>query len=98
MGKELRRQFSKVIQKLLMAQKQKVVRMTEMGAGGLRRTIMQPRYSKNRPSIERNKRLLPSLKRIRTSRIGQTRRTRPRKGKRKLRPRQQRGKEELRPQ
>merc|ERR1711913_12708 len=93
--KELRRQFSKVIQKLLMAQKQKVVRMTEMGAGGLRRTIMQPRYSKNRPSIERNKRLLPSLKRIRTSRIGQTRRTRPRKGKRKLRPRQQRGKESL---
>ena len=38
----------RVIQKLLMAQKQKVVKMTEMGVGGLRRTIMQPRYSKNR--------------------------------------------------
>merc|ERR1719323_413114 len=114
--KELRRQFSKVIQKLLTAQRQKVVKMTEMGTGGLRRTIMQPRYSKSRPSIERSRRLLPLLRRRRTSRIGgalcilpiirylfynlhaypgQTRRTRPRKGKRKLRPRRQRGKEEL---
>ena len=69
-----------------------------------------------RPSIERSRRLLPLLRRRRTSRIGgalcilpiirylfynlhaypgQTRRTRPRIGKRKLRPRQQRGKEEL---
>merc|ERR1712107_446409 len=92
--KELRRQFSKVIQKLLTAQRQKVVKMMEMGTGGLRRTIMWPRYSKSRPSIERSRRLLPLLRRRRTSRIGQTRRTRPRKGKRKLRQRQ-RGKEEL---
>ena len=70
----------------------------------------------NRPSIERSRRLLPLLRRRRTSRIGwalsilpiirylcynlhaypgQTRRTRLRRGKRKLRPRQQRGKEEL---
>merc|ERR1712107_391500 len=93
--KELRRQFSNVIQNLLTAQRQKVVKMTEMGTGGLRRTIMQPQYSKNRPSIERSRRLLPLLRRRRISRIGQTRRTRPRRGKRKLRPRQQRGKEEL---
>ena len=45
---QLMLKMCRVIQKLLTAQRQKVVKMTEMGTGGLRRTIMQPRYSKNR--------------------------------------------------
>ena len=45
---QLMLKMCRVIQKLLTAQKQKVVKMTEMGAGDSRRTIMQPRYSKNR--------------------------------------------------
>ena len=45
---QLMLKMCRVIQKLLTAQRQKVVKMTAMGTGGLRRTIMRPRYSKSR--------------------------------------------------
>ena len=47
---QLMLKMCRVIQKLLTAQRQKVVKMMEMGTGGLRRTIMRPRYSKSRCS------------------------------------------------